>query len=562
MTNAIATRNCPRCDGYIQLVRDTTGNETYAVCTSCGRYPPTQPADASMDNYHERRPAVATALRSKPVRRQPSRGNHRMTSKPAQSLLPAPTSIATLSIEDATKIATSLRWPQGVRCANCSSQQIKTTPSGKPLPYLCRSCHKYFSVKTNTFLNRSLDIRAWLAIISNTASRRQLPDQLQLDRAAGVNNPTTAAKAHKALSEALKASHVNLRTDPPDQVAHRLLNTPSASSRARSPEPPSCADNVAFTNAHEIEPSNPPEPSTPPRDDATVATTPVDPPDNTPIDLEPQRTGSPLPETKLHSEGAETTKAAETTEGAETTAAPDQLSDTDPITTLDSDDPEAAAAPDVADPEDTDPTPSAATKSQAPPIPPEPPAEPTPAEPTTTEPTTTGSQQPPEDFIEPLSADAPNDADSQEDQDPQAPSHEEQQLPAAPTASQILANHHEALDFLKGLDQDSLAHIAAAIALLREPDRPADPTANPVADPATAGHLPADDLPAAEDSNGNSPAADSAGTQDPTADPYDNPAPPAAPQDSKPQVQASPKARCATSGPVGAAIYSSGPHWA
>ncbi|MXW07901.1 MAG: IS1595 family transposase [Gammaproteobacteria bacterium] len=54
-------------------------------------------------------------------------------------------------------------WPDGeincLRCGSCNAYRVK---SGKPMPYRCRDCRKYFSLKTNTAMEASnLPLRKW-----------------------------------------------------------------------------------------------------------------------------------------------------------------------------------------------------------------------------------------------------------------------------------------------------------------------------------------------------------------------------------------------------------------
>lgn len=54
-----------------------------------------------------------------------------------------------------------LRWPDGVCCPYCHNQEI--TNATKPMPYHCRTCRKYFSLRTGTILTESkLPLQKWL----------------------------------------------------------------------------------------------------------------------------------------------------------------------------------------------------------------------------------------------------------------------------------------------------------------------------------------------------------------------------------------------------------------
>ena len=53
------------------------------------------------------------------------------------------------------------RWPDGVTCPRCGSDNVQTTTAHKTMPFRYRkskkagSCGRYFSAKTNTFMERT-----------------------------------------------------------------------------------------------------------------------------------------------------------------------------------------------------------------------------------------------------------------------------------------------------------------------------------------------------------------------------------------------------------------------
>ena len=49
----------------------------------------------------------------------------------------------------------SVRWPDGVKCARCESDQLSVRENRNPMPFHCKFCRKYFSVRTNTPLQHS-----------------------------------------------------------------------------------------------------------------------------------------------------------------------------------------------------------------------------------------------------------------------------------------------------------------------------------------------------------------------------------------------------------------------
>lgn len=82
------------------------------------------------------------------------------------------------------------RWPQGIRCPRCDKKEtIRVISTGKPQPYHCRECRKYFSVKVGTVMEASpIPLRAWLmTVYLMTVSRKgisscQLARQLSIQQ--------------------------------------------------------------------------------------------------------------------------------------------------------------------------------------------------------------------------------------------------------------------------------------------------------------------------------------------------------------------------------------------
>ena len=56
------------------------------------------------------------------------------------------------------------RWPDGERhCGHCGSTETKEVPNAKPMPYWCKACRSYFSVRTGSMLQSSrLPLRKWV----------------------------------------------------------------------------------------------------------------------------------------------------------------------------------------------------------------------------------------------------------------------------------------------------------------------------------------------------------------------------------------------------------------
>ena len=68
--------------------------------------------------------------------------------------------------ETATKWFESLIWPNGRHCPRCGSVETSEASATSGLPYYCSGCHKPFSVKIGTALERSrVPLRKWAIAI-------------------------------------------------------------------------------------------------------------------------------------------------------------------------------------------------------------------------------------------------------------------------------------------------------------------------------------------------------------------------------------------------------------
>ena len=80
-----------------------------------------------------------------------------------------------------------IRWPDGVRCPKCSSENIQERPTRKPQPYRCRSCRKDFSVKTRTVMHSSnLNYRHWAMAIYLLTTNLKGVSSMKLHRDLGI----------------------------------------------------------------------------------------------------------------------------------------------------------------------------------------------------------------------------------------------------------------------------------------------------------------------------------------------------------------------------------------
>ena len=56
----------------------------------------------------------------------------------------------------------NIHWSNGRVCGHCGSESTSETKNKKPMPYWCKDCRKYFSVRTGTTIAKSnVPLRKW-----------------------------------------------------------------------------------------------------------------------------------------------------------------------------------------------------------------------------------------------------------------------------------------------------------------------------------------------------------------------------------------------------------------
>ena len=93
--------------------------------------------------------------------------------------------------ETAERWFTEVRWPEGVRCPKCESDNIQERTTRKPQPYRCRSCRKDFSVKTDTLMHNSpLGCQTWAIAIYQLTTGLKGVSSMKLHRDLDVTQKT------------------------------------------------------------------------------------------------------------------------------------------------------------------------------------------------------------------------------------------------------------------------------------------------------------------------------------------------------------------------------------
>ena len=92
---------------------------------------------------------------------------------------------------DAVAWFEGIHWPDGqIACLRCGSDDAYRVKSGKPMPYRCRGCRRYFSLKTGTAMEDSkLPLRFWAWAIYLELTSLKGVSSMKLHRDLGVRQP-------------------------------------------------------------------------------------------------------------------------------------------------------------------------------------------------------------------------------------------------------------------------------------------------------------------------------------------------------------------------------------
>ncbi len=90
------------------------------------------------------------------------------------------------------------RWPDGIKCPHCASAEISVRENRKPMPFHCRACRQYFSVRTGTLLHASkLPLSKWALAFYLMSVNRKGVSSVQLSKALGVTQKTAWHLEHR-----------------------------------------------------------------------------------------------------------------------------------------------------------------------------------------------------------------------------------------------------------------------------------------------------------------------------------------------------------------------------
>lgn len=90
------------------------------------------------------------------------------------------------------------RWPDGPTCPHCESDNIQTGTTHPTMPYRCRACRKFFSVKTGTVMQSSkLGYQTWALAIYLFNTNIKGTSSMKLHRDLGITQKAAWHLAHR-----------------------------------------------------------------------------------------------------------------------------------------------------------------------------------------------------------------------------------------------------------------------------------------------------------------------------------------------------------------------------
>ena len=112
----------------------------------------------------------------------------------------------------------AIYWPDGRRCGHCDGNRTREVKSGKPMPYWCSDCRKYFSVKTGTAMASSkLPLRKWAIGIYLCLTSLKSVSSMKLHRDLGIGQKAAWFMLHR-LREAWRKQGGSLAFSGPVEV--------------------------------------------------------------------------------------------------------------------------------------------------------------------------------------------------------------------------------------------------------------------------------------------------------------------------------------------------------
>ena len=100
--------------------------------------------------------------------------------------------------EMAVKWFEAIRWPEERSCGHCGSTETREVPGAKRIPYWCKDCRSYFSVRTGTSMERSkVSMRKWAFATNLYVTHLQGVSSMKLHQYLGVTQKTALFMLHR-----------------------------------------------------------------------------------------------------------------------------------------------------------------------------------------------------------------------------------------------------------------------------------------------------------------------------------------------------------------------------
>ena len=88
--------------------------------------------------------------------------------------------------EAAEKWFEEQRWPNGIHCPDCESKRYSRV-NHKTMPYRCKDCRKYFSVRKGTAMHSSnIRIREWAIVLYMATTNLKGISSMKVHRELGI----------------------------------------------------------------------------------------------------------------------------------------------------------------------------------------------------------------------------------------------------------------------------------------------------------------------------------------------------------------------------------------
>ena len=98
----------------------------------------------------------------------------------------------------AEKTFVKWRWPKGIGCPHCGSMNVLTKSKHRTMPYQCRDCRKWFSVRTGTPMQSSrLGYQTWLIAMYLHQTSLKGVSSMKLHRDLGISQKSAWYLAHR-----------------------------------------------------------------------------------------------------------------------------------------------------------------------------------------------------------------------------------------------------------------------------------------------------------------------------------------------------------------------------